>query len=37
MTNAILRPPVPHNEPVKRYLPGSPEKLELKAALRRLI
>lgn len=36
MTNAILRPPVPHNEPVKRYLPGSPEKLELKDALRRL-
>jgi len=36
MSNAIVKPPVPRNEPVKGYLPGSAEKLELKAELRRL-
>lgn len=33
MANAIFHAPMPVNEPVKNYAPGSPEKLELKAAL----
>jgi 1-pyrroline-5-carboxylate dehydrogenase len=36
MSNSIFVPPVPENEPVKNYLPGSPEKLELKAKLEEL-
>ncbi len=36
MSSAIVRPPVPRNEPIGDYLPGSPEKRELKDALRRL-
>ncbi|MBI4881561.1 MAG: L-glutamate gamma-semialdehyde dehydrogenase [Planctomycetes bacterium] len=36
MTNFITKPPVPRNEPVKAYAPGSPERAELKAALRAL-
>lgn len=33
---AALRPPVPINEPVRAYAPGSPERAELKAALERV-
>ncbi|MCP4799078.1 MAG: aldehyde dehydrogenase family protein, partial [bacterium] len=36
MSNSIFVPPVPENEPVKNYLPGSPEKIELKAKLKEL-
>jgi 1-pyrroline-5-carboxylate dehydrogenase len=36
MSSAIVRTPVPLNEPIGNYLPGSPEKRELKDALRRL-
>lgn len=36
MSNSIFVPPVPENEPVKGYLPGSPEKIELKAKLKEL-
>ncbi len=36
MSSAIVRTPVPRNEPIGDYLPGSPEKRELKDALRRL-
>ncbi len=36
MDNAVVRPPSPRNEPIRGYLPGSPEKAELKAALQRL-
>jgi len=36
MSSAIVRTPVPRNEPIGGYLPGSPEKRELKDALRRL-
>ncbi len=36
MTNAIFRVPEPHNEPVKSYQPGSPERLELKLKLAEL-
>ncbi|MCP4145791.1 MAG: 1-pyrroline-5-carboxylate dehydrogenase, partial [bacterium] len=36
MSNSIFVPPVPENEPVKNYLPGSPEKIELKARLKEL-
>ncbi|HEX2235710.1 MAG TPA: L-glutamate gamma-semialdehyde dehydrogenase [Actinomycetota bacterium] len=32
-TFAILRPPPPHNEPIKDYAPGSPERASLKARL----
>jgi 1-pyrroline-5-carboxylate dehydrogenase len=35
MANAQLRVPTPVNEPVKAYAPGSPEKADLKAELRR--
>ena len=34
MSNAIYDVPLPQNEPVKGYLHGSPEKQELKAALK---
>ena len=33
---AIALPPKPHNEPVKDYAPGSPERAELQARLREL-
>ncbi|MCB1057981.1 MAG: aldehyde dehydrogenase family protein, partial [Acidobacteria bacterium] len=33
MSNAILAVPPPHNEPVRRYAPGSEEKRTLKARL----
>ncbi|CAN5676279.1 L-glutamate gamma-semialdehyde dehydrogenase [soil metagenome] len=33
-TFAIVRPPAAHNEPVKDYAPGSPERASLKARLR---
>jgi 1-pyrroline-5-carboxylate dehydrogenase len=36
MSNAIVRPPLPRNEPVKGYAPGSPERQELKRELQRL-
>ncbi|HPF33898.1 MAG TPA: L-glutamate gamma-semialdehyde dehydrogenase [Candidatus Krumholzibacteria bacterium] len=36
MTDAILIPPLPMNEPVKGYLPGSEEKKELKDKLKEL-
>src|SRR5262245_40060228 len=35
MANALFRTPEPVNEPVKAYAPGSPEKAELKAELKR--
>ncbi|MDX2012732.1 MAG: L-glutamate gamma-semialdehyde dehydrogenase [Myxococcaceae bacterium] len=37
MVTANLRVPPPSNEPVKSYAPGSPERVELKAALSRLV
>ncbi len=36
MSNAIYQVPQPVNEPVKAYLPGSPEKIQLKQALHHL-
>ena len=36
MSNAKFTLPQPVNEPIKTYLPGSPEKLELKAKLKEL-
>ena len=33
MANALFKTPVPENEPVKPYAPGSPERAELKAKL----
>ncbi len=36
MINAALNVPQPVNEPVKDYLPGSPEKLELKKQLAKM-
>lgn len=36
MANAIFRVPKAVNEPVKNYAPGSPERTELKAALKEL-
>src|SRR5215831_5257906 len=33
---AIALPPTPHNEPVKDYAPGSPERAELQKRLREL-
>ena len=33
MTDAIPRVPVPHNEPVKAFTPGSPERASLKSRL----
>ena len=35
MVNGIFQPPAPHNEPVKGYLRGSPERAELEAELAR--
>ena len=35
MVNGIFQPPAPHNEPVKRYVRGSPERAELEAELAR--
>ena len=35
MVNKIPTPPTPVNEPVLGYLPGSPERAELKAELLR--
>jgi 1-pyrroline-5-carboxylate dehydrogenase len=32
-THAISRPPAPHNEPVKSYAPGTPEREELRVRL----
>jgi 1-pyrroline-5-carboxylate dehydrogenase len=36
MTKGFFNVPVPKNEPVKSYLPGSPERKELKAVLAEL-
>ena len=36
MSNAIYELPVAYNEPVKNYAPGSPEKAELKAMLKKM-
>ena len=36
MPNAIYKVPSPVNEPIKGYLHGSPEKAELKAALKKM-
>ena len=33
MATGFFNVPIPHNEPVKSYAPGSPEKAELEAAL----
>ena len=33
MATGFFNVPTPHNEPVKSYAPGSPEKAELEAAL----
>ena len=35
MVNGIFQPPTPHNEPVKGYVRGSPERVELEAELAR--
>ena len=32
----IFTPPTPHNEPIKSYAPGTPERAELKARLKEL-
>ena len=37
MSNSIPSVPLPKNEPVKSYAPGSPERAELKAQLDALI
>jgi 1-pyrroline-5-carboxylate dehydrogenase len=36
MSNAIFQVPIPHNEPVQEYAPGTPERAQLKDALRDL-
>jgi 1-pyrroline-5-carboxylate dehydrogenase len=36
MINANVRVPPPQNEPTRTYAPGSPERVELKAALQRI-
>jgi 1-pyrroline-5-carboxylate dehydrogenase len=36
MSNAIFQVPVPQNEPVFDYAPGTPERADLKSALRQL-
>ena len=36
MANAIFEIPLPPNEPVKNYLPGSPERASLKATLKEM-
>src|SRR5690348_15240873 len=35
MANAFFNPPTPSNEPVKSYAPGTPERAEVKAELKR--
>ena len=35
MVNGIFQPPTPHNEPVKGYVRGTPERAELEAELAR--
>jgi 1-pyrroline-5-carboxylate dehydrogenase len=35
-THAIFTPPTPHNEPIKDYAPGSPEREELQRRLREM-
>jgi len=37
MANNIISVPAPSNEPVKSYAPGSPEKVSLKAELKRML
>jgi len=37
MSNGIFQVPIPDNEPVLNYGPGSPEKAKLKDALEKLI
>ena len=34
--DAVTSPPAPHNEPIKDYAPGSPERAELQAKLQEL-
>ena len=34
--HGIFTPPAPVNEPIKSYVPGSPERAELKARLREM-
>jgi len=36
MADTLMTVPLPENEPIKSYAPGSPEKAALKAALKRL-
>ena len=36
MNNGIARPPLPVNEPVRSYAPGSPERASLQAELKRM-
>ncbi|MFA0961252.1 L-glutamate gamma-semialdehyde dehydrogenase [Roseivirga sp. BDSF3-8] len=36
MSNGLFKVPVPHNEPVNSYAPGTPERKELKAMLEKL-
>lgn len=36
MSNAYFKVPVPYNEPIKSYVPGSPERTELKKKLKEL-
>ncbi len=36
MSNAYFKVPVPYNEPIKSYLPGSPERTELKKKLTKM-
>ncbi len=36
MSNAYFKVPLPINEPVKLYRPGSPERIELKKKLTEL-
>ena len=36
MTHGAFNVPAPHNEPVRGYAPGSPEKKTLKAELKRM-
>ena len=36
MSFGLFRPPPPHNEPVKSYSPGSPERAELQQRLREM-
>jgi 1-pyrroline-5-carboxylate dehydrogenase len=36
MNNTALRPPIPSNEPVKSYAPGSPERASLRAEIARM-